>query len=64
VQVNLLVLFQEVDRLYFTSECDVLDEQNAITEKEIGRYEALANMNNTELHSKVKEMSEEAELLK
>ncbi len=45
-------------------ECDVLDEQNAITEREIGRYEALANMNNTELHSKVKEMSEEAELLK
>lgn len=45
-------------------ECDLLEEQNAVTDKDITRYEAMTNMNNTELTTRVAEMSEEAEALK
>ena len=45
-------------------ECDLLEEQNSVTDKDITRYEAMTNMNNTELTTRVAEMSEEAEALK
>ena len=45
-------------------ECDLLEEQNAVTDKHITRYEAMTNMNNSELTTRVAEMSEEAEALK
>lgn len=45
-------------------ECDHYEEKIAMIDKDIKSYEALANMNNSELHKKVEQMSEEAESLK
>lgn len=45
-------------------ECDLYEDKIATIDKDIKSYEQLANMNNSELHEKVKVMSEEAEALK
>ena len=45
-------------------ECDHYEDKISTIDKDIKQYEALANMNNSELHEKVKLMSEEAESLK
>lgn len=42
----------------------MLEEQNAITDRDIKTYETMANMSNNELHTRVAEMSAESEGLK
>lgn len=45
-------------------ECDLYEERIGLIDKDIGRYEQMANMNNSELKKKVVCMGEEAEDLK
>lgn len=45
-------------------ECDLYEERIGLIDKDIGRYEQMANMNNSELKKKVVQMGEEAEDLK
>ena len=42
----------------------MLEEKNAVTDKEIAIYESMSKMNSKELGTRVKEMREEAEYLK
>jgi len=45
-------------------ECDLYEERMSLIDKDIARYEAMANMNNTELQKRVVEMAGESEDLK
>jgi len=45
-------------------ECDLYEERIGFIDKDIGHYEKMANMNNSELKKKVIDMGEEAEDLK